>query len=163
MDRGPCWAAVHGVAKFGHNLATKQQEQQNNSSFHQTVNYYYLLVSFYIIREHSGKEFRCIFYIHQILFVSLFCTSIQVLPHFRQRKQINSFLYGCFPLQFSPWFGLILSPVKNILYPPKFCKPQDGPGDASVWSYISVLETKNDSMIGFICLLTFVCFHNILE
>jgi len=40
-DRGTWWAAVQGVAKVRHDLATKQQEQQNDSSFHQTANYYY--------------------------------------------------------------------------------------------------------------------------
>ena len=30
LDRGAWWATVHGVAKFGHNLTTKQQQQQHS-------------------------------------------------------------------------------------------------------------------------------------
>jgi len=29
MDRGACWATVHGSQRVGHNLATKQQKQQD--------------------------------------------------------------------------------------------------------------------------------------
>ena len=28
IERGACWAAVHGVAKVKHNLSIKQQQQQ---------------------------------------------------------------------------------------------------------------------------------------
>ena len=95
MDRGTWWAAVHRGRK-SQTRTTKWLQLSSDSKL-------LIAVSFYIIREKSGKEFRCMFSIHQILFISLFCISIQVLPHFRQRKQINSFLcdFSLFSLVFS--------------------------------------------------------------
>lgn len=126
------------------------------------------MIFLYIIREKSGKEFRCMFSIHQILFMNLLCVSMRALAHSGWRQLINSsfpMIVFLFPSAFS--LVQLSSPQdKSILFPQSSANLQmvlvmllSGA------MFLSLKRRVIQHVVLFLHFLPclFVCFHNMLE